>query len=232
MPVAILAFDTTSEACSVALRSASEIIFEQRCESRAHARILLPMIDTVLARANLSLRNLDAIAFAQGPGSFTGVRLAASVAQGLAFGAELPVVAVSSLATLAQACANKAADQLIVPVIDARMGEIYAGFYVVQQTLVVAQHADALLQPQALAEALAKKFPDRALYAVGDGWSLLERDGLHIDYHNADALTSADNLLVLAEQAWKEGRALPAEQALPVYLRDSSAWKKMASSTR
>lgn len=230
MPAAILAFDTSSESCSVALRSATEIICEQRCEPRAHARILLPMIDKVLARASLSLRNLDAIAFAQGPGSFTGVRMAASVAQGLAFGARLPVISISSLAMLAQACANKAVNQLIVPVVDARMGEVYAGFYAVRQTLVVAQHADSLLKPHELTELLAKMFPDRTVLAVGDGWSLFERDVLPVEWHDDNVLAPADNLLALAEQAWCEGKALPAEQALPVYLRDSSAWKKMPSS--
>ncbi|MGI9286840.1 MAG: tRNA (adenosine(37)-N6)-threonylcarbamoyltransferase complex dimerization subunit type 1 TsaB, partial [Pseudomonadales bacterium] len=184
MPAAILAFDTTLEACSVALRDASEIICEQRCEPRAHARILLPMIDTVLARAAMRLQDLDAIAFAQGPGSFTGVRMAASVAQGLAFGAQLPVIPLSSLATLAQACIAKASDRLIVPIIDARMGEVYAGFYSVKQSLVVAQHADALLEPHAVAKFLANMFPDRTLHAVGNGWSLLDCTSLQIAQHN------------------------------------------------
>lgn len=229
MPAAILAFDTTHQACSVALRSASEIICEQRSEPRAHARILLPMIDSVLARAAMTLKDLDAVAFAQGPGSFTGVRMAASVAQGLAFGAQLPVIPVSSLATLAQACANNVADELIVPVTDAHMGEVYAGFYALQKTLVLARYADSLLAPHALTEKLAKIFPGRALYAVGDAWSLLETNGLQVDKHDADAISRADNLLLLAEQAWSEGKTLPAEQALPVYLRDSSAWKKMSA---
>lgn len=232
MPAAILAFDTSLEACSVALRGASEMICEQSCEPRAHAQTLLPMIDSVLARAALRLVDLDAIAFARGPGSFTGVRMAASVAQGLAFGAQLPVIPISSLATLAQAHVSEAGDQLIVPVIDARMGEVYAGFYMAQNTLAVAKHADSLLAPHAAADVLAKEFPDRVIYAVGNGWPLLACDGLRVENCNPAAQTSADHLLTLAERAWESGKAVPAEQALPVYLRGSSAWQKMPSSVR
>lgn len=227
MPAAILAFDTTLDACSVALSNGIDTISEQRCEPRAHARILLPMIDSVLARAALRLVDLDAIAFAQGPGSFTGVRMAASVAQGLAFGAQLPVIPISSLAIMAQARVVTATEQLIVPVIDARMGEVYAGFYAAHNMLMVAQHVDALLTPAALPELLTEQFPGRAIQAIGNGWPLLNCDGLNIEYNDPAATTAAEHMLALAAHAWQSGAALPAEQAMPVYLRGSSAWRKM-----
>ncbi len=232
MPAAILAFDTTLDACSVALCSGTDTISEQRLEPRAHARILLPMIDSILARAALKLVDLDAIAFAQGPGSFTGVRMAASVAQGLAFGAQLPVIPISSLAILAQARVEDANEQLIVSVIDARMGEVYAGFYMAQDSLVVAQHADSLLTPAAVPELLAELFSGRPIQALGNGWPLLNTDDLHIEYRDPAAITSAEHMLALAEQAWQNAEALPAEQAMPVYLRGSSAWRKMSAAPR
>lgn len=228
MPAAILAFDTTLQACSVALHSGTAKLFEQRCEPRAHARILLPMIDSILARAGLRLSDLDAIAFAQGPGSFTGVRMAASVAQGLAFGAQLPVIPISSLAIMAQARVAVASDQLVVPVIDARMGELYAGFYALQNGLMVARHPDSLLVPQKVPALLADMFPLHTIQAIGSGWPLLECDSLQIDHHDPGASTSAEHMLALAEHAWQSGAALPAEQAMPVYLRGSSAWQKMS----
>ncbi len=229
MPAAILAFDTTMEACSVALRSGTTNLFEQRCEPRAHARIILPMLDSILARAALRLSDLDAIAFAQGPGSFTGVRMAASVAQGLAFGAQRPVIPISSLAIMAQARVAEAAGQLVVSVIDARMGEVYAGFYAAQNGLMVAQHPDSLLTPIALQDLLAEMFPAHKIQAVGNGWPLLNCDSLQIDYHDPGAMPSAEYMLALAEQAWQSGKVLPAEQAMPVYLRGSTAWQKMDS---
>ncbi len=232
MPAAILAFDTTLDACSVALCCDGDTISEQRCEPRAHARILLPMIDAILARAALKLTDLDAIAFAQGPGSFTGVRMAASVAQGLAFGTQLPVIPLSSLAILAQARVEEAVEQLIVPLIDARMGEVYAGFYEAHDSLVVAQHADSLLTPAAVPALLTALFPGRAIHAVGNGWPLLNSDDLHIEYRDHAAITSARYMLALAEQVWQNAEALPAEQAMPVYLRGSCAWQKMGSPSR
>ena len=105
----ILALDTATEACSAALLSNDSVYERHEIAPRRHAELILPMVDGVLAEAGLGLKDLDAIAFGRGPGAFTGIRIAAGVTQGLALGADLPVIPLSSLATLAQGVIDKSA---------------------------------------------------------------------------------------------------------------------------
>lgn len=218
----LLAIETATESCSAALLSGERLLVRSELAPRRHAELLLPMCEDVLAEAGLRRTDLDAVAVGCGPGAFTGVRLAISAAQGIALALDIPVVTVSSLAALAmQAPDNGAA---ILAVIDARMGEIYAGIF--RRT------------PDGLVEALATEFvgPVSALglpaasawNVVGSGWSA-HGDALRARLPCAPAWAdgerypqAADVARLAAPQA-RAGRGVAPEQALPVYLRDKVA---------
>jgi len=217
----ILALDTATEACSVALGIGGQQLERYAELDRGHAEQLLPMIDGVLAEAGVSLASLDAIAFGRGPGAFTGVRLAASVAQGLAFGAGLGVVPVSDLAAVAQrALSLNPGARHVLAVNDARMREVYWAQYRAGQPLelVGTEHvspgSDVALPVEAGSGWLAvgrglRAYPDLAERCLAAGAEL-----------HADLLPRAAEVLALARPAVAAGQILPPEQALPVYVRD------------
>lgn len=237
----ILALDTATEACSAALLAGDAVYERHDIAPRRHAELILPMVDAVLAEAGLELNELDAVAFGRGPGAFTGVRIAAGVTQGLAFGADLPVIPVSSLAALAQgaldnptgdevadAPSNGAAphtppqDTVMLPAIDARMGEIYWGTY--------RPGADGLVKPvtaeQVTAPEAVKVAGNNRIIGAGSGWETY-REPLKgilqeriIDTH-PNHFPLAQHLLPLAVREYQAGNSVNAAQALPVYLRDN-----------
>jgi len=129
----ILAFDTSTEACTIALQTNQETCFFHDKTPNAHTQILLPKIQELLRSVDITLQELDCIAFGQGPGSFTGVRIAASAAQGLAFGLQIPVIGISTLQTIAQGAYRINTLPKICATIDARMHEFYWGLYAVNQ---------------------------------------------------------------------------------------------------
>ena len=217
----LLALDTATEACTVALGIDGRVLerFERRSQ---HSELLLPMVDALLAEAQLALGQLDAIAFGRGPGSFTGLRIGAGVAQGLAFGADLPVVPVSSLATLAQ---GQAADQVLAA-LDARMQQVYWGAYRRNAAGVMElTGSEQVLAPDAV------PLPDGIGWiGAGSGWdacatALETRLAAHLARWTAQQLPQARFMFPLAVAALRAGRALSADQALPVYIRDDVAAK-------
>ena len=121
----ILALDTATEACSVALLHQDRITFEDELSPRTHTQRILPMVDGLLKNANLSIKEVDYLAFGRGPGSFTGVRVGVGVAQGLALGAELKVVPISNLTTMAEQAYQELGATEVIALIDARMNEVY-----------------------------------------------------------------------------------------------------------
>lgn len=218
----ILALDTATESCSVALLAADTLIERSDLTPRRHAEFVLPMAESLLAEAGLARSQLDGVAVGCGPGAFTGVRLAVSVAQGLAFALDIPVVTVSSLAALAmEAPADETA---VLAVIDARMGEIYAGaFRRGEDELVEAIDDEHVCKADDLALPAAD-----AWHVVGTGWGAYE-DALRRRLPSAPRCTDAErypqarHVARLAVPRFAAGHTLAPEEALPVYLRNKVA---------
>ncbi len=220
----ILAFDTATEACSAALLIDGAIRERFEIAPRGHARLLLPMLDALLEEAGLAPAGLDAIAFGRGPGSFTGLRIAAGIAQGIAFAADVPVVPVSTLKALARDALLRSTATDVLAAIDARMGEVYWAAY--------RRGDDGEPQPtceEAVSSATAVRVPaGDTWFGLGSGWATyaaalrahFSQGQLEID---AEALPRAAQIAHLAALEFAAGNAVAAELALPVYLRNEVA---------
>lgn len=218
----ILALDTSSDACSAAVLTATAGFTVFEMTPRGHTQLILPMVESVLKQAHLRLADMQAIAFGRGPGAFTGLRIATGVAQGLALAADKPVLPISTLAALAQQAYQQLQAQKILVALDARMGEVYWGAFQVVAGQVQLQAEEQVLTPNAIE--LPK---DSGWMAVGSGWSaypeLAERALGLVTATYADWLPSAEFIAQLAWQDYQAGKALPAQQAQPIYLRNKIA---------
>ncbi|TNF33263.1 MAG: tRNA (adenosine(37)-N6)-threonylcarbamoyltransferase complex dimerization subunit type 1 TsaB, partial [Gammaproteobacteria bacterium] len=167
----ILALDTATEACSAAIYVDGDIHQQYQLAPRDHTRLILNMAEHVLAHAGLGIHDLDALAFGRGPGSFTGVRIATGVVQGMAFGADLPVVPVSTLASIAEVLHERNGERRVLSMIDARMGEIYYGAYERgQDGLMQCQGREALLTAERI------PVPDsEGWFGAGSAWAAYEQ---------------------------------------------------------
>ena len=224
----LLAIDTSEDGCSAALLIDDAIAERFEVAPRRHSELILPMMDELLAHAGLRLTDLDALAFARGPGSFTGVRIAASITQGAALGAGLPVVPVSGLQALAQCGRREQGAACVLSALDARMHEVYWGAYCAD--------AGGLMQPLIEESVCA---PGQVEVPDGDGWVgvgsawksyadvLTARCAGVLQVHG-DTLVHAQDVAVIAKALFAEGVAVSAEQALPVYLRNEVAWAKQS----
>jgi tRNA threonylcarbamoyladenosine biosynthesis protein TsaB len=237
MPI-LLALDTSTEACSVALFDGPafegpafdrQTIDERYIEApREHMLRLLPMVDEVLAARQLTPRDLDGIVFTRGPGSFTGLRITVGVVQGLAFGANLPVLPVSTLAALAQTMATpELAGSFIFSAIDARMDEVYCAWFEVDADgLVVARSEECVCAPEAVPVIDTSKI----CYGVGSGWNYAARlPVVNCRSIDAAALPRASAALHLGLPRWFAGERVAVADALPVYLRNDVAWAKKSA---
>jgi tRNA threonylcarbamoyladenosine biosynthesis protein TsaB len=216
----LLAIDTSTEACSVAVLI-DDIVHERfEIVSQRHSERILPLVDAVLAETGLALSQFDALAFGRGPGSFTALRIGAGVVQGLAFGADLPVVPVSSLAALAQ---GQDADRILAA-FDARMGQIYWAPYVRETGLVRALGDEQVQAPETVALA------GTGWVGAGSGWDqygerLLARLSAQVLRWQPQCYPHAGDVARLALHAYARGEAVAAEDALPIYVRDEVAVK-------
>jgi tRNA threonylcarbamoyladenosine biosynthesis protein TsaB len=165
----ILAIDTATEACSVALWNDGAICAHFEECPREHTQRILPLVKEILTQGNTALTDLDALAYGRGPGSFTGVRIGIGIAQGLALGAELPMIGVSTLATMAQGAWRMTGATRVLAAIDARMGEVYWAEYTRDENGVWhGEETEAVLKPEAVTERLQQLSGEWA--TVGTGW--------------------------------------------------------------
>ena len=219
----ILALDTTQEMCSVALSIGEDIIYREAHAPRSHTQLLLPQVKSVLAEADIQLSALDTLAFGRGPGSFTGLRIAAGVAQGLALGADLPVTPVSSLAAMAQGVYRE--DESAVNVcatFDARIQEVYWGAYSLRGNIMTSVTEELVSAPDEL------YLPDDEQWiAVGSGWSAYPQLVSRLSSQLLNVLTErsplARDIIPIAQSLLADGQVLLAELATPVYLREKVA---------
>ena len=223
----ILAIETCTEACSAALMADQHLEARFEIAPREHSKLVIGMVEELLVESGLLLGQLDAIAFGCGPGSFTGVRIGTGVAQGLAIGADLPVVPVSTLAALAQQAYEKTGNKALCAAIDARMGEIYWGCYHIEgaDSLAVARTKQYVSKPEDLILS-----DNETWFGVGSGWDAYGKScssmvDLEIAYL-ASVYPSASEVAKLASEDFAQGKAVRAEDALPVYLRDNVASPK------
>ena len=187
------------------------------------AQCILPMIDTLLKDHQLSLAELDALAFGCGPGSFTGVRIATSVAQGLGFATPLPLISVSSLAALAQSAFLDLGWKKLLVAVDARMQEIYWGMYQInEEGRLVLVGEEMVCRPDKLV------FPEAGdWYGVGNAWEVYQGQFAYSPCGvDATRMPMASGVAILARQLYLEGKCMAAADAEPVYLRNNIAAKR------
>lgn len=223
----LLAIDASTEACSVAIQLENQIISEFELCPQSHSIVLLPMVDKLLKQAGCQLTDFDALVYGRGPGSFTGVRIGIGVAQGLAFAADLPTIGVSTMQAMAQQAYQQHNLQDVTVAIDARMSEVYCGQYQANDAgVMVLKGQEKVLPPSHFAEQLA----NQKVYGAGTGWNAYQTElaAISSNIDNVDVLyPNAEFMLAIAGAEFKAGNVLPAEQAQPVYVRDTVSWKKL-----
>lgn len=218
----ILAIDTSSMACSVALLREGKVDEEILHQAKHRAQFILEMLDMLLKRNNLNIAAIDVLAYAEGPGSFTGLRVGASVVQGLSFAHDKPVVGVSTLQMMAQGAYRLYHDSKVLVALDARMQEVYWGIYTLntEKNLMEAVMPDSVSAPDKVI--LPKQ---SGWLGVGNGWVeykeplRLRCKGI-LDKIQTDFLPLASDLLESASQAYFQGKVKKSHQVVPVYIRD------------
>lgn len=223
----VLALDTCTESCSAALISDGKIYSEQADAPREHSQRILPMVDSVLSQASIQLQNVDLIAYGRGPGSFTGIRICTSMTQGLALGQDLPVIGVSSLQTMAQAVFDEQGGQQIIAAIDARMGEVYWGQFIVRNGLVELKDAELVCSPDDVPLTLDVSQPIVVCGTAFDAYPNLLTLSENISLAENVKFPDAKAMLALAKADFEQGLSTAVDDLAPVYLRDTVTWKKL-----
>ena len=221
----ILAVDTSTEACSVALQIGNETIAKFADEPRSHSRLLMPMVQQVLAEAQIKVNQLDAIGVSIGPGSFTGLRIGFAAVQGMAYGADIPVTPVSTLELMVATFRrqkNPAVGE-IMALLDARMSEFNLGRYQLNDNhQIVALQVDQLVSAEQALELIEATNPSAI---IGDAGNLFESASQLADKFT-QIYPNAIDILPMAMQQFNQGLAVNIESIDLVYLRGTEAWQK------
>ncbi|WP_456407929.1 tRNA (adenosine(37)-N6)-threonylcarbamoyltransferase complex dimerization subunit type 1 TsaB [Thiolapillus sp.] len=225
----LLAVDTTEDTCSVALCVDDEMRWRFEFAPRQHSELVLPMVDELLAQAGLAVQRLDALAFSRGPGSFTGIRIATGVIQGIALGADLPVAPVSTLAALAQGAWRTHGADRVLSALDARMGEVYWACCRLEDGCMAVDGAEHVGKPESVDDPEAE-----GCWGSGSGWdayadSLRSATGISGEHVLHEQRIHARDIATLGLAVLIAGKTVAAEEALPVYIRDNVAVKSAGS---
>lgn len=244
--MALLAIDASTEACSAALLKGDQRFVRQSDTPRAHAQALLPMIDELLSEAGITLNELEAIGLVNGPGSFTGIRIALSVVQGLAYGASLPIVTASSLHILAQAAlehsfisshisSDDISPMTLICALDARMSEVYWAAYRVdiQSAEAAIRFKLSEIRPAQASAYLPFSYECEILcesealcVGIGNAWSIPALDTVNVESHSGiepHANAMLDYMMSLEDL---DAHKLEVYEVEPLYVRNEVAWKK------
>ncbi len=247
----ILAIETASEACSATLlisdkngsdKGSQKMHTQIELTPRQHAKQILSMLDKVLAEGKTEFKDIDAIAFGRGPGAFTGLRIAAGVAQGVALSVDKSVIPVSTLAALAlkavdeiEATGKTYQGEIIATALDARMGEVYWGLFKQCEGKIQSLRDEQVSQPEKLLTTLLKtstEMGDKQIIAVGAGWDAYAEEMFKT--HKPQSITHLKNIFPIASEISKlalillqEGKTVAPENAQPVYIRNNVAKKSL-----
>lgn len=228
LPRRLLALDTSSLACSVALGHGEEVVERHELRAKEHTQLLVPMVEGVLVEAGIRLAELDAVVLGNGPGSFIGMRIAASVAQGLCYGAGRKLVPVSSLAAVAAEAFRVSAAGRVLVAQDAHKGEVYLARYRRGKDGLPIAEGETVLQRIGAIEELAGQHPDStACFAAGEGWwhypELARQNEARLAGFIDVRWPRARFLLDLGRRALLAGEAIDPRELRPAYVRDRVA---------
>lgn len=218
----LLALDASTEALSIALQFNGKVFSHFEVCPQEHSQKILPAIDLLLKQADCSLENIEGIVFGRGPGSFTGVRIGVSIAQGLGFSRGLKMVGVSTLQAMAQEAAEKLNSDLVLAGIDARMDEVYCCYYSKSENgLMYPKDDEVVIKPTDLVQL------EQTNIAVGTAWQTYGDVLKNLAIDDTILYPNAKYMIPLGEDAFQNGLAVDASEALPHYVRDTVTWKKL-----
>ena len=229
----ILSFDSSAEACTAALLNDGQIFVREEFTARSHAQYLLPFIESLLDEQRLQLSDLDVITFGCGPGSFTGLRIAAGVAQGLSFGSGCPVLPVSNLRAMALKASRESGQSRVLSAFDARMDEVYWGLFdIVRDPSSGIPASVELVDKERVSKPEQVTVSSVPAFGIGSGFEFYgrfpEATRELVTAYEDSARPHAVDVLELARLDLAKGVAVhPAEFAKPTYVRDEVAWKKL-----
>ena len=218
-----LGIDTSTRATVLGLQLGSEVVDRTSLDVGTHSREILPSIKSLVTEVGISLEELDAIVFGQGPGSFTGLRIAVGVVQGLGYGLGIPVVPVSSMACIAQSCILPVNPPLVFVGLTARLEEIYYGAYKFEQGIAVPVLPEGVVDVAELPQLPVGDWVGCGNAMPGLSTKIQESTGVFFNHISSDAVPTIHNLLSLGSFKFSRGESVGAMQATPVYLREQVA---------